>query len=58
MNAEERLDNVAELATRLLVALQPWQAQAAQVREAATRLTVAPAAIPLRDADALTEDAQ
>ena len=47
MTDSERLERIASLATDLLVAIQPWQAQRQEVRSAASRLTVALAALPL-----------
>lgn len=40
------IQRIGELATDLLVAVQPWQLQPAPVRSAATRLTVALASVP------------
>ncbi len=45
--ADEKVEQLAYLATDLLSALQPWQMQSPEVRSAAVRLTVALAALPL-----------
>ena len=42
----QRLDAIAGLSCELLAALQPWALHRPEVRSAATRLTVALAAIP------------
>lgn len=47
---EQRVEAIASLATDLLIALRPWELQPADVRSAATRLTVAIAALPLPEA--------
>lgn len=47
MTDAERIEYIARLAGDLLLALQPWQLQPPSVRSAATRLTVALAALPL-----------
>jgi hypothetical protein len=47
MSDAERLERIVSLACDLLRALQPWTLQASEVRSAATRLTVALAALPL-----------
>jgi len=49
LSAAERLEGIASLACDLLAALQPWGLQPPEVRSAATRLTVALAALPLPD---------
>ncbi len=45
--AEQRIEGIGALACDLLEATRPWEMQSASVRSAATRLTVALAAIPL-----------
>lgn len=45
------VEQIAALATDLLVALQPWAMQRPEIRSAAVRLTVALAALPLPGAD-------
>lgn len=47
LSAAQRLEGVASLACDLLSALQPWGMQPPEVRSAATRLTLALAALPL-----------
>ena len=50
--SEQRLEAIASLACDLLAALQPWAFHSPEVRSAATRLTVAVAAIPLSETKA------